>query len=85
MAPPQGHMLYTGLYKENHEKIFMSLNHKAYSLDIWYVASPSKPLPSLFKLCHRGPKWPRARSRQGHGQLSTDTYMYALNNNQVSV
>ena len=25
---------------------------------IWYVASPSGPLPSLFKLCPMGQKWP---------------------------
>ena len=24
MAPPQGHMLYIGLYREKHEKIFLS-------------------------------------------------------------
>ena len=34
-----------------------------------------KPLPGLFKLCAWGQKRPRARCRQGHGQLSTDTYM----------
>ena len=27
------------------------------SLDIWYVASSSRPLPSLFKLWPRGQKW----------------------------
>ena len=31
-------------------------NHKAKSFDIWYVAWRSRPLPSLFKLCHLGPK-----------------------------
>ena len=29
-------------------------NYQAKSLDIWYVASPSGPLPSLFKLCPWG-------------------------------
>ena len=31
----------------------------AWSLDIWYVASPCRSLPSLFKLCPWGQKWPR--------------------------
>ena len=29
------------------------------SLDIWYVASPREPLPSLFKLCPWGQNGPR--------------------------
>ena len=31
-----------------------------------------------------GLKWPCPRCHQGHGQLSTDTYMQALNKTQVS-
>ena len=38
--------------------IFFVWNHKAQSLDIGYIASPSGPLPSLFKLCPWGQKWP---------------------------
>ena len=33
-------------------------NHMAQSLDIWFVASPGGPQPSLFKLCPWGQKWP---------------------------
>ena len=50
-------MLYIGLYSEN-----IVWNHKAYNLDIWSIASPSGPLPSLFKLCPWGQKWPRPGS-----------------------
>ena len=37
---------------------------KQLSLDIWYLASHSGPLPSEFKLCPLGPKWlcPQASS-----------------------
>ena len=40
---PGDHMFYIGLYKEKHEKIFLSetTGPRALSLDIWYVASPS--------------------------------------------
>ena len=27
------------------------------SFDSWYVTLPSRPLPSLLKLCHWGKKW----------------------------
>ena len=36
-------------------------NHNAQSLDIWFEASPSEPLPSLFKLYLWGQKWPHPR------------------------
>ena len=42
-------MFYIGLYGENHEKIFFSETTRH-----WYDASPSEPLPSLFKLYPRG-------------------------------
>ena len=42
-------MFHLGLYREKHEIIFLSETIR-YSLDIWYVASQSGPLPSLFKL-----------------------------------
>ena len=32
----------------------------------WYVASPSGPLPSLFKLCHRGQDGPAPVSHVLH-------------------
>ena len=41
MAPSRGLMLNIGLHSEKHEKIFWSE-----SIDNWYVASPSRPLPS---------------------------------------
>ena len=49
-------MFYIGLYMEKYEKIILSefLKHK--SLGIRYVASPSGPLPSLFKLSPWGQK-----------------------------
>ena len=30
-------------------------------LEIWYVALPGGPLPSLFKPRSQGPRWPRGR------------------------
>ena len=44
-------MLYIGLKREKHEKIFWSETHKAQSHDIWYVASSCG-------LCPWGIKWP---------------------------
>ena len=41
-----GHMFYKGLYKETWKK----------SSRLWYVSSPSGPLPSLFKLYPWGQK-----------------------------
>ena len=74
MAPPRGHMFYIGLYIEKHEKIFMSETIWP-SLDIWYahVASPGRPLPSLFKLCPWGQKWP-------HPGVTCFTYAYIVKN-----
>ena len=36
-------------------------NCLAQELEIWYVALPGNPLPSLFKPRSQGPRWPRAR------------------------
>ena len=50
---------YIGLYREKHEKIFLLKTHKACGLDIWYEASPSKPLPTSTKfvtIIFLGPK-----------------------------
>ena len=38
-------------------RLKIDFQDKNKSFDIWYVASPSGPLPSLFKLC----PWPRPR------------------------
>ena len=73
MAPPRGHIFYIGLYREKHRKIFLSETIRLRAL-IFGFASPSGPLPSLFKLCPRA-KMASRQGRQGHGQLSTDTYM----------
>ena len=55
MACPGGHMFYIGLYRENVKKNLFVWNHKAKSLDIWYVASPSGP--SMFvRILVLGPK-----------------------------
>ena len=48
-------MFYIGLYREYIKKIFLSETTRQ-SLDIMYVVSSSKPLPSLFKLCFWRPK-----------------------------
>ena len=44
MALPRGHVYYISLYREKH--------------DIWFIASPSGPLPSLLKLCPWGQNGP---------------------------
>ena len=44
-------------FRDKNFKNLLVWNHKAYTLDIWYVESPSRPLPSLFKLCPLGQKW----------------------------
>ena len=57
-GPTRGHMFYIGLYREQHEKIFLSETTRHKSLEIWYKASSGEPLPSLFKLDPWGQKWP---------------------------
>ena len=52
-------MFYTGLYRGNMKKNLLVCNYKAYGLDIWYVASPSGPLPGLFKIWPWVQKWAR--------------------------
>ena len=49
MAPPGGHMFYIGLYREN---VKQSSCLKPEGIDNLYLvfSSPSRPLPSLFKL-----------------------------------
>ena len=50
------------LKKDFQDKNFENLlvrNHKAKRLDICHETSSSDPLPSLFKLCRGGQKWPR--------------------------
>ena len=42
-------------------KIFLLWKWKAYGFDIWYVASPSGPLQSLFMWCPWGQNWPCPR------------------------
>ena len=34
-------MFYIGLYRENVKKILLVQNHKAWSLNIWYLTSPN--------------------------------------------
>ena len=49
MAPRQGVL---GSNHRMHRNIFKNLllqNHLAQMFEIWYVALPSEPLPSLFK------------------------------------
>ena len=60
MAPPRGHMIYIGLYREKDETIFLSETTMPRAL-IWYEASPSEPLPCLFKLYLWCQKWHHPR------------------------
>ena len=60
---PGVYMFYIGLYGEKHETIFLSETTMRQCLDIWYEASPSEPLPSLFKLYPWGQIW---RHPRGH-------------------
>ena len=46
-----------GTKKENF-KILLLWNWKAWTFDIWYIASPSGPVPSLFIWCPWGQNWP---------------------------
>ena len=55
---PRDHMLYIGLNRGKHKKIFLSETIRPRALIFWYVASPCGLLPSLFKLCPWGQKWP---------------------------
>ena len=61
MGPPWGHMFYIGLYRENIEKSSCLKLQGLKSIDIWHVASSSRPLQSLSKLWHWGQKWPHPR------------------------
>ena len=51
---PRVKCLHRLIYRE-YMKISSCLNHR---VDILYIASPSGPLPSLFKLYPWGQKWP---------------------------
>ena len=51
----RSHRLKIDFQDENFKNLLV-WNQKAWSLDIWYVASPCKPLPSLFKLYPWGQK-----------------------------
>ena len=57
MALLQGSHVLQRLNREKHGKIFLSETIRPRALIFGIVAS-SGPLPSLFKLCHRGQKWP---------------------------
>ena len=61
MARPMGRMFYIGLYREKHEKIFLSETISPRVLIFGLLALPSGPLPSLFKVCPWGQKWPCPR------------------------
>ena len=57
MAPPARVL---GLNHKNTKKYIKNLfhNHLSQVHEIWYVALPSGPLPSLFKLKSQGSIWP---------------------------
>ena len=46
MDPDRGHIYYIYLYRENIKKYCL----EPQGIELWYVASPSRTLPSLFKL-----------------------------------
>ena len=46
-GPLRGSHVLIGLYGENNKKNLLVGNHKVNRLDIWFVASPGGPLPSL--------------------------------------
>ena len=54
--------MYIQMYRDNMKK---SSCLEPLGREPWYVASPSGPLPSLFKLCSLGQKWPRPRGHIG--------------------
>ena len=71
---PGGHIFYIGLYREKHRKIFLSetIRLKALIIGLLYH------LVDLYQFCsHYAPvaKMTPSQRCQGHGQLSTDTYM----------
>ena len=47
--------------KGNTLKNLLLQNCLAQALEVWYVALPGGPLPSLFKPRFQGPRWPLAR------------------------
>ena len=53
-------------YRKNIITIFLS---ETTSLDICYVASPSRPLPSVLKLCPWGQNWSCPRGHMFCGDL----------------
>ena len=55
-GPTPGDMFYIGSHKGKHDKFFLS-DTTMTSLYIKYVASPSRPISSLFKLCPWGQNW----------------------------
>ena len=57
----RSHRLKIDFLDENFKNLLV-WNHIAYSIDIWYVASTSRPLPNLFKLFPWGQKWARPGS-----------------------
>ena len=69
-------MFYIGLYRQKHEKVY-SENCMARAL----IFGMLHDLNDLYQDCSN---WPHPRCHQGHGQLSTDFYMQALNKTQVS-
>ena len=58
-------------HRNKHGKLqnFSSLKLKVQSFDIWYVASPSGPLPRLFIWCPWGQNWPRPGGGGGGSQV----------------
>ena len=51
-----------GFKKEIYLKNLLLQNCWAQGLEIWYIALPGGPLPSLFKPRFQGPRWPHAGS-----------------------
>ena len=69
-------MFYIDLYRENMKNHLVS-NHKAYNIDIWYVASLCLWTSStkFVQIISLGPKMTTAGVTSEMAQLSTDTYI----------
>ena len=71
---PCGHIFYIGLYREIHQKIFLSetIRLRALIFGLWHHLVDLYQVFSNYAL---GVKMAPCKGLAGHGQLSTDTYV----------
>ena len=55
ISRPGGHMFYIGLYRENVKNLLV-WNQKEKTIDIWYLASPSRNTTKLVQIIDLGPE-----------------------------